>query len=506
MRIVTIAAAIVAATAGTLALAQQENPTHASSENENAVQVQPLSPKAMEALVAGIAFYPDAVVEQVLDASQYPDAIAEAVAGTAAVEQQQAWPASVQSLATSPEVLRQLKDNATITARLALAARTQLAAVWSAIDRVRTQFESAQADTATETVATGATASSGVLYPTGAFVAGYWTTQVIDEIGVWYTTTAPIVYGQGTAVVTGPHGSSAVITGSGGATAVTVGDTTYVGAAGQGTVATSNGTVVSGQGQVTGSATQNGSGGSYQSHASGSVSSNTGQSAKGERSASGSYQTNPDGSVSFNRNAETNASSNAGSTNVQHSGSGTYTGQGTGSYSGSTDIDSTHGDASVNTTAADGQVSSTITTGQGEKTVTLGDGQVGESSGTASQRHTGSSTSRMSRPQSVPSTNSRFAQANATQLQAANRTLADSWGQVSAGTKNVAGMNSIRTNRANVHPQATTQFSRPKTGTLGTPNAQNSLRSAGGQAPSRKANNGPSQKSTGGGGGRRGRR
>ena len=148
-------------------MAQQENPTHASPENENAVQVQPLSPKAVEALVAGIAFYPDAVVEQVLDASQYPDAIAEAVAGTAAEEQQQAWPASVQSLGTSPEVLRQLKDNATITARLALAARTQLAAVWSAIDRVRTQFESAQADTATETVATGATASSGVLYPTG---------------------------------------------------------------------------------------------------------------------------------------------------------------------------------------------------------------------------------------------------------------------------------------------------------------------------------------------------
>ena len=96
MRIVTIAAAIVAATAATLALAQQEKPTQVLAEN--AVQVQPLSPKAMEALVAGIAFYPDSVIEQVLDASQYPDAIAEAVAGTTAAAKQQSWPASVKSL------------------------------------------------------------------------------------------------------------------------------------------------------------------------------------------------------------------------------------------------------------------------------------------------------------------------------------------------------------------------------------------------------------------------
>ncbi|MHB8863581.1 MAG: DUF3300 domain-containing protein [Pirellulaceae bacterium] len=512
MRFVAIAAVIVAATTGTWALAQQQQENTTSAPPQDRAQVKPdhnlplLSPTAMEALVSGIAFYPDAVIELVLDASQYPDAILEAVAGTAPAERQQDWPDSVTSLASSPEILQQLKENAAITARLALAAQTQLVDLWSAIDRVRSRFESTQADAPSEGAAKSATVSSGALYPTGAFVAGYWTAQALDEIGVWYTTTAPIVYGQGAAMVTGPNGNSAVVSGSGGGAAVTVGDTTYFGAAGQGTVTTSNGKVISGEGQVTGSATQQGSGGSYQTHASGSISSNTGKYAQGDHAASGSAQTNPDGSVSFGRDGETNVSSSAGATSAQHAGSGTYTGQGTGNYSGSTNIESTHGDASVNTTAADGQITSTITTAQGEQTMTLGDGQAGEGSSTASQRNEASSTSRMARPQSVPSTNSRFAQANASQWQAANRALADSWGRLSAGTKNLAGMNAAPKHRAGVPPHSTPQFARPKSGTLVPQNSFNAPWPTGLQAPSRTLNSGPSRKPTGGGGRRRSRR
>jgi hypothetical protein len=484
--------------------------------------VPALSPQAMDALVAGIAFYPDQVIEQILEATQYPDAIARATdkdadknADKNAVAAERAeLPACVQSLTSSPEVLRQLHDNPALTARLGLAARTQLAELWAAVDRVRQQFEASQPESTDAADAATATGAVPVAYPTGAFVAGYWTSQVVDEVGAWYVAAAPIVYGEGAVVVTGPNGTTAVASGSGAAGAVQVGDTTYFGAAGQGTVATSNGTVVTGQGQVTGSATKNESGGSYQTNASGSVASNTGKHAEGTRSASGSYQNNADGSVTFNRSADTQMSSNAGSTNIEHSGSGTVTGDGSGSYSGSTDIDSTHGDASINTTAGDGQVSTTINSDKGEKTYTLGDGQVGSGSTAASERSTASSSSRMARPHGSSSGSSRFAQAGNQQWQAASRSLADSWGSLSNRTRNVSNMNSIFSSTKMHAGQGTSPFAKPKMGSIsglqgglqgGALGMSSMQRTKSGPPTTRQMGNGGGpNRSPAGGGGRRG--
>ncbi len=204
-------------------MAQQNNP---SSESKEAVSSQPdsqaaaptqqadvpaLSPQAMDALVAGIAFYPDDVIAQILEATQYPDAITRALDKNAIAAEGDELPASVQTLTASPEILRQLKDNPALTARLGLAARTQLAELWAAVDRVRQQFEASQpesteaADAATAT----ATETAPIMYPTGAFVAGYWTSQVVDEIGAWYVTAAPIVYGEGTRSASGSYQNNA---------------------------------------------------------------------------------------------------------------------------------------------------------------------------------------------------------------------------------------------------------------------------------------------------------
>ncbi len=503
-------------------MAQQNNSSPASQEAASSqpapqaaaptqqADVPALSPQAMDALVAGIAFYPDQVIAQILEATQYPDAIARALDKNAIAAEGDELPASVQTLTASPEILRQLNDNPALTARLGLAARTQLAELWAAVDRVRQQFEANQPESNEAADAATATGTAPIMYPTGAFVAGYWTSQVVDEIGAWYVTAAPIMYGDGAVVVTGPNGMTAVASGSGAAGAVQVGDTTYFGAAAQGTVATSNGTVVAGQGQVSGSATQNANGGSYQTNASGSVSSNTGKHAEGTRSASGSYQNNADGSTTFNRNAHTQMSSNAGSTNIEHSGSGTVTGDGSGSYSGSTDIDSTHGDATINTTAGDGQVSTTVNTDKGEKTYTLGDGQVGGESTAASERATPSSSSRMARPQGSSSGSSRFAKAGNQQWQAASRSMADSWGSLSNRTRNMSNMNSIFSTTKKHTVQGASPFAKPKMGAVsglqgGAQGMSSMQRTKSGPPSTRQLGNGGGpNRSPAGGGGRRG--
>ncbi len=169
----------------------------------------------MDALVAGIAFYPDQIIEQILEATQYPDAIAQATNKNAVAVEGLELPASVQSLTSSPEILRQLNDNPALTARLGLAARTQLAELWAAVDRVRQQFEASQTESTDAADAATATGAVPVAYPTGAFVAGYWTAQVVDEVGAWYMAAAPLVYGEGAVVVTGPNGTTAVVSGSG---------------------------------------------------------------------------------------------------------------------------------------------------------------------------------------------------------------------------------------------------------------------------------------------------
>ena len=107
-----------------------------------------LAASELDALVAPIALYPDALVAQVLGAATYPD---QAVAANqyvkvnsditgAALRQQvegRGWDPAVQSLTQFPSVLEQLASNITWTSALGDAAANQQADVMAAIQRMR---------------------------------------------------------------------------------------------------------------------------------------------------------------------------------------------------------------------------------------------------------------------------------------------------------------------------------------------------------------------------------
>lgn len=392
MRVITVFAMMTVTWIGLLdesALCQEDSDVPAS-----------LSSQALEALVASVAFYSDRTIEQILAASQYPDAIHQAVKTGGQPPADAEWPPSVKALLTQREILLQLQENPVSTARLALAAKTQLADVWVAIDRVRTSFQEAVANGEADGAATESVGTEGIAYPSAAFIAGYWTAQVLDEIRVWHhsyvvtTTTANSLH-----VITGPAGATG--NGSGVVTQTSIGNSAHTSAAAAGTVTTPAGTTIAGQGTATGTATQTENGAAYQHQAQGGVVSEAGTFAAGSHSASGGYHVNADGSVDFGRSSHSSTASSYGSTDISHTGSGTYTGQGTGSYAGSTDIDSSHGDASVTTNIADGQAATTVTTSDGTQTHTWATASTNDDA-PARQRETASATDRTTAGQLDP--------------------------------------------------------------------------------------------------------
>jgi uncharacterized membrane protein YgcG len=113
-----------------------------------------LSPKDIDALVAPIALYPDALVAQVLAASTYPNEVVEAsqwmrdnssLQGQAladAVNQQQ-WDPSVQALTQFPSVLDNMANNLSWTSALGSAFYNQQADVMASVQRLRAQAKAA---------------------------------------------------------------------------------------------------------------------------------------------------------------------------------------------------------------------------------------------------------------------------------------------------------------------------------------------------------------------------
>lgn len=104
--------------------------------------------KDLEALVAPIALYPDALVAQILGAATYPDQVAEAdtflkanyeLKGDALTKAVDAkpWDPSVQALVQFPNVLDMLDKNIEWTSALGDAAANQQGDVLSAIQRMR---------------------------------------------------------------------------------------------------------------------------------------------------------------------------------------------------------------------------------------------------------------------------------------------------------------------------------------------------------------------------------
>jgi hypothetical protein len=124
---------------------------HAQDTAKPAVQFKP---EELEAIVAPIALYPDALLAQVLMASTYPLEIVEAARWSKAnpslkeqaledALQKQSWDPSVKSLAAFPTVLQMMNDKLDMTQKLGDAFLAQQKDVMSAVQRLRAKAQAA---------------------------------------------------------------------------------------------------------------------------------------------------------------------------------------------------------------------------------------------------------------------------------------------------------------------------------------------------------------------------
>ncbi len=116
--------------------------------------VAPLNSNQLDALVAPIALYPDALVAQVLAAAIYPDQVAFAddwlsqnqnLQGNALAQEvdQQSWDPSVKALSQFPSVLHDLAKNLSWTSNLGQAFTNQQADVMAAVQAMRAKAQAA---------------------------------------------------------------------------------------------------------------------------------------------------------------------------------------------------------------------------------------------------------------------------------------------------------------------------------------------------------------------------
>jgi|GEM_PF-2961822 len=408
-----------------------------------------LSEQALKVLVSGIAFYPDEVIADIFAASQDMVALHVAAQGTVP---QTATP-ELKRLAKDPQIIKQLDSYPATTARLALAARTQLADVWSAIDQLRAEFAATSKAgsnsevTSNDSTATTTSTTNGVvpvpvrpLARVNAFMAGLIADDVVDEIN---DASAVVITSEGNTVAVA-EGSAVVAVGENGAAgAVTVGDSTKFGAVAGGTTTTPNGSTVSGVGGVKGEVTKTENGGSYSKDSAGVVVNNsTGEYAAGKRSTSGSVTHNADGSTSFSRSAATATESSYGNTTINRDSSGTITGDGTGSFESNTTIESSRGDATISTVAGNGEINTTVSTENGTKEFSAGDGEIqNRPDSTDVQSKSAKTTEKV--------TNKNGQRVSRDQMDQANQMLAQSWGRLESHPKNQSARSNFQRNAGN---------------------------------------------------------
>ncbi|MGC2110354.1 MAG: DUF3300 domain-containing protein [Candidatus Korobacteraceae bacterium] len=130
------------------------SPANASPPPPQEAPQAPISASQIDALVAPVALYPDALVAQVLAASTYPNQVVEAdqwlkdnsnLQGTALTDavNQQPWDPSVQALTQFPSVLDNMANNLSWTSALGDAFYNQQADVMAAVQRLRAQAKAA---------------------------------------------------------------------------------------------------------------------------------------------------------------------------------------------------------------------------------------------------------------------------------------------------------------------------------------------------------------------------
>ena len=116
----------------------------------NSTESAPMSASDLQALVAPIALYPDALVAQILAASTFPDQVAianywlqqnKSLTGSSLMQavDQQTWDPSVKALTQFPSVLNNLATNLTWTSSMGEAYHNQSADVMTAIQALRAQ-------------------------------------------------------------------------------------------------------------------------------------------------------------------------------------------------------------------------------------------------------------------------------------------------------------------------------------------------------------------------------
>src|SRR5208282_2727874 len=125
-----------------------------ADDSGNPTEAAPQSASELQALVAPIALYPDALVAQILTAATFPDQVAIAnywleenknLSGKDLMKAvgKQSWDASVKALTEFPSVLDNLAKNLTWTSSVGEAYHNQQAEVMTAIQTLRAQAKAA---------------------------------------------------------------------------------------------------------------------------------------------------------------------------------------------------------------------------------------------------------------------------------------------------------------------------------------------------------------------------
>jgi Protein of unknown function (DUF3300) len=157
MSMVVCSTLIIAGAPTELLQAQSASqPASAAQGSSTPPAVAPLMSSQLDALVAPIALYPDALVAQVLAAASYADEVAFAdlwlaqnqnLHGTALTQavDQQSWDPSVKALTQFPSVLHDLAKNLSWTSSLGQAFENQQSDVMAAVQVMRAKAQAAGA-------------------------------------------------------------------------------------------------------------------------------------------------------------------------------------------------------------------------------------------------------------------------------------------------------------------------------------------------------------------------
>ena len=154
-KILSVALSFILVTASSQSLyGYQTAPSPPATDSGSPTDAAPQSAAELQALVAPIALYPDALVAQILTASTFPDQIAianywmqqnKSLTGSALMQavNKQTWDASIKALTEFPAVLTNLANNLTWTSSLGEAYHDQQAEVMTAIQTLRAQAKAA---------------------------------------------------------------------------------------------------------------------------------------------------------------------------------------------------------------------------------------------------------------------------------------------------------------------------------------------------------------------------